>query len=152
MSIAHYWHQLKSWRYTRILLGGVSVSLATYALVSLFPLLSVLQGVILAVLGFLALYSLWKSPSPRTVEKRPAYAQIMAPITLLGAVGLGSLWGALSATSLRSVLAGSVILALAALVWRWYAVVDQQQINARWAWLSILGAFVAYLATALWRY
>ncbi|TWH76285.1 hypothetical protein LX59_01208 [Azomonas agilis] len=151
MSIAHYWHQLKSWRYTRILLGSILVSIVAYALVSLFPLLSLLQGVVLALLGILALNSLWKSPCTTPTPETPVRPGILVPFALLGAVVLGAVWGALSATSLHSVIAGGVILALAALIWRWYAVVDHRQMSARWAWFCILSAFVAYLVACLWH-
>ncbi|HYD63678.1 MAG TPA: hypothetical protein VEC35_25210 [Noviherbaspirillum sp.] len=135
--------------HSRTVLCLICTSIAAYVLVFLFPWLSGLQGIMLAALG-LGLGAAWEAcaqtnsdiiPSPNTETTRF--------VAVTTAALAGGFWGVTSASAVKSMIAGAVILAIAAYVWHWYATEKKMWVSKDRAFLCI-GASVLSYAVGAW--
>ena len=95
------------WRVTLCLLAS---ALAAFALVHLFPWLSGLQGVVLALTGFI-LGCAWQARNEPHQSQSPTTTSSF--VVGLSAFFVGAIWGGASSTNWQSAFAGIIVLALA---------------------------------------
>ena len=135
------------WRVALCLVGGSALAIL---LVHLFPWLSALQGIVLAILGLVA-GVIWEAqattPGP---GKDQTPTETTAGVACASALIAGATWGAFSASSPHSFLAGAVIFIVAAWGWLRYAGVVQSSVAKERVYLCIaLAAFAFPIAAAL---
>lgn len=135
------------WRVALCLIGSSALAIA---LVHLFPWLSGFQGVVLALLGLVA-GLIWETQAttPEQVEpQRPSETTV--GVACASALIAGATWGACSAGSVHSFLAGAVIFVIAAWGWVWFAGVAQSSAAKGRVYLCIaLAAFAFPMAAVL---
>jgi hypothetical protein len=135
------------WRVMLCLVGSIALAIV---LVHLFPWLSALQGIVLAILGLVA-GLIWEAqattPEPANAQKPP---ETTTGVACASALIAGAMWGVSSASSMHSFLAGAVIFISVAWGWVWYAGVAQPSVAKDRVYLCIiLAAFAFPIAAAL---
>lgn len=128
----------------------VGSSALAIVLVHLFPWLSALQGIVLAILGLVA-GLIWEAqattPEPVNAQNPP---ETTTGVACASALIAGAMWGVSSASSMHSFLAGAVIFISVAWGWVWYAGVAQPSVAKDRVYLCIiLAAFAFPIAAAL---
>lgn len=136
---------LLHWRVAVCLLGS---TLLAVALVYVFPWLSGLQGVVVALLGLLP-GGMWEANAMPQPKKRTKPSKTTKTTAAGAAIIAGSAWGASSASSGYSFLAGAVIFAIAAWGWSRYACNLQPPMPRERVFLCVVLAAVAYPLAAL---
>ncbi len=105
----------------RVALCLAASSGAAILLVQLFPWLSGLQGIAIALLGAVPA-AMWEASrqAPPPVPAQASAPETSLPVAALAAVLAGATWGAISAGSMHSFMAGLVIFLLASGGWSWF--------------------------------
>jgi hypothetical protein len=132
------------WRAVLCLLISI---VGAFLLVHLLPWFTGLQGLVFAVLGLLP-GLIWEEAA-RSSPTAPASPSTSTSVGVLAAVVFGTVWGAVSSTSVHSAIAGVAVLALAAWAWFYYAVVSKLWLSREQGILCTVAAVVAYPIAAV---
>ena len=129
------------WRVALCLVGSTDLAIV---LVHLFPWLSGLQGIVLAMLG-LGAGLIWEAQVTTPQPVRPTKAaETTTGVACASALIAGATWGAFSASSMHSFLAGAAIFAFAVWGWLWYASTVQPPMPKERAYLCVVLAAAAF--------
>ncbi len=101
----------------RTVVCAVAFSAIAWALVFPVNLLAGPQGLLLAISG-LFVGAIWQERNQERVAKQAPDANTRLSVAVSGAALLGSIWGAASSFTLRSAIAGIILLAITVVAWR----------------------------------
>lgn len=132
----------------RIAASLVASSVTAALLVHVFPWLTGLQGIVLAMFGLLPglLWEAQATAAQRQANSKPANTS--GGVAGAAAVIAGATWGVMSSTSSHSFFAGAVILSFASWVWARYAMAEYHVAKER-VIVCVLLAVAAYPIAAL---
>lgn len=133
------------WRVAICIVGS---TLLAIALVKAFSWFAVPQAIAIALLGFLpgAMWEAAMQPKSGKTDK----PSTTSPTAAGGvAILVGGIWGACSASSTQSFVTGTLIFAIGAWGWAWYASNLQPPINRERVLLCIALAALIYLVASM---
>jgi len=136
---------LLQWRVTVCLIGS---TISAVALVNVFPWLTGVQGVVIALLGILP-GLMWDAAATQKSGMPVSPVETTVTTAGLAAVIAGGAWGAISSDSLHSFLAGALIFAFSAWGWSWYVGRLQPPMASERVTFCVVLAAVAYATAAL---
>ncbi len=130
--------------YWRAMLCLLASSTLALVVTSTSPWISVAQGFVIALLGFIPGVALEERAAAAHIKSTQRPQPTTPFVAGLSATIAGSVWGAASGVSVQSALSGSVLLVVALGGWFWYFHVRTSKVNR--------GGALQYMVLALGSY